>query len=538
MLRYASDLDQLYREFSWDIPAQYNIGVDLSDKHGPKNGSRTALIFVDEHEQVTSYSFRDISQSSNRLANVLVAGGLRRGDRVAILLPQAPETAIAHVAVLKAGMISVPLFALFGEDALEFRLRDSGTRAIVTDGTGAAKLQAIRDRLPALEHLYVSGPDQADSRNRRLADVLDRASDMFSAVPTRADDPALIIYTSGTTGNPKGALHAHRVLPGHLPCVELSHDFFPRPDDLIWTPADWAWIGGLLDVMMPALHHGVPVLAHRARKFDPEHAMRLMAAHSVRNVFIPPTALKLMRQAGVRNPGVSLRTATSGGETLGAELLDWGRETFGVTLNEFYGQTECNLVACNNARLFPVRSGSLGRAAPGHRVCIVDEDGQVLPAGRVGTVGVQRPDPVMFLGYWNDPEATARKFAGDFLLTGDLARQDEEGYFWFVGRSDDLITSAGYRIGPGEIEDCLVKHPAVALSAVIGVPDPIRTEAVKAWIVLRAGFEASDELAADIQQFVRTRLAAHEYPRHIAFTDVLPMTTTGKIIRRELRSRG
>jgi acetyl-CoA synthetase len=384
----------------------------------------------------------------------------------------------------------------------------------------------------------VIGPDTGGGDAVSFPATLDRASDTFAPVETSADDPALIVYTSGTTGNPKGALHAHRVLLGHLPGVELPQDFFPQPGDRFWTPADWAWVGGLLDVLLPAWHHGVSVVAHRARKFDAMEAVDLMVRHQVRNTFLPPTALKLMRMANVKPPPFGLRSIGSGGETLGSELLDWATQTFGVTPNEFYGQTECNLVAANNAALFPIRPGSLGRAVPGHAVAILDDSGQTLAAGETGMIAVRRPDPVMFLGYWNNPDATKSKFAGDFLLTGDLARQDEDGYFWFAGRSDDLITSAGYRIGPGEIEDCLIRHPAVSMAAVAGIPDPVRTEAVKAWIVLREGIAGSPALAADIQAFVRTRLAAHEYPRHVAFVDSLPMTATGKIIRKQLRAGG
>jgi acetyl-CoA synthetase len=294
----------------------------------------------------------------------------------------------------------------------------------------------------------------------------------------------------------------------------------------------------LMDVLLPAWHHGVPVLAHRARKFDPDAAFALMAAHGVRNVFLPPTALKLMRQADSGKPrSASLRTVASGGETLGGELLDWGRATFGLTINEFYGQTECNLLVGNAAGLFPVRPGSMGRAIPGHDIRIVDAEGGIVRHGESGLVGVRRPDPVMFLEYWRNEAATREKIAGEFLITGDLARQDEDGYFWFVGRSDDLITSAGYRIGPTEIEDCLMKHQAVALAAVVGVPDPVRTELVKAFLVLKPGHAASPALASEIQDFVKIRLAAYEYPRLVEFVEALPMTTTGKIIRRALRER-
>jgi len=554
MLQKAASYEELRGAFRWQVPEHYNIGVDVCDRHATGE-RRLALVFQDEGGTVRRFTFDEIKAQSNRFANVLAAHGLVRGDRLGILLPQAPETAIAHVAAYKAGLVAVPLFTLFGEDALAYRLSNSGAAALVTDRTGYVKIAAIRESLPDLHHIYLiedsggavlAAPSLRDATQRAspargaqdFAALLARASDAFIPVATRADDPALIIYTSGTTGNPKGALHAHRVLLGHLPGVELPHEFFPQKGDLFWTPADWAWIGGLLDVLLPSWHHGIPVLAYRARKFDPEEAFHVMATHRVRNAFLPPTALKLMRQSGTSGKqGVALRTVASGGETLGGELLDWGRATFGLTINEFYGQTECNLLVGNAAGLFPVRPGSMGRAIPGHDIRIVDRVGQPVRPGETGLVGVRRPDPVMFLEYWRNETATEEKFAGDYLLTGDLARQDEDGYFWFVGRSDDLITSAGYRIGPGEIEDCLMKHPAVALAAAVGVPDPVRTELVKAFLVLKPGHLPSAELAREIQDFVKMRLAAHEYPRLVEFIDALPMTTTGKIIRRKLRER-
>ena len=535
MLPRGSSDEEIRREFRWRVPERYNIGVDAADRYG----DRLALVFLDERHAERRFTFREISALANRFANAVSARGLRRGDRLAVLLPQTPETAVAHVAAFKAGLISVPLFTLFGEDALEFRLADSGAKALVTDSTGLAKLERIWDRLPALDHVFVIAKAGGTGWLAFEAELA-RASDTFAAIDTAADDPAIIIYTSGTTGNPKGALHAHRVLLGHLPGVEMPHELFPQRGDLFWTPADWAWIGGLFDVLLPAWHHGVPVLAYRARKFDPDEAFALLARYGVRNTFMPPTALKLMRQAseGKTYPGLRLRTVASGGETLGGELLDWGRATFGVTINEFYGQTECNLVVGNNASLFPVRPGSMGRAIPGHDVRVVDDAGMPMPTGAAGQIAVRRPDPVMFLGYWNKPDATRQIFSGDYLLTGDMGRQDAEGYFWFQGRSDDVITSAGYRIGPGEIENCLMKHPAVAMAAAVGVPDPLRTEIVKAFLVLKPGRAASPALAREIQDFVKVTLAAHEYPRQIEFVDSLPMTTTGKIMRRELRKRG
>ena len=535
MLKHGKTYDEVYRSFGWAIPEFYNIGVDICDKWAHQR-YRLALIYEDEKGQVARYSFWDLKKLSNRLANALQAFGIDCGDRVGILLPQCPETAISHIALYKVGAIAIPLFTLFGTDALEYRLADSEAKGIVTDGTNLDKILEIWERLPHLKTVIVTKGE----RNEKVMDFwesVEKASTDFTPARTRADDPALIIYTSGTTGPPKGALHAHRVLLGHLPGVEFPHNFFPREDDLFWTPADWAWIGGLIDALFPSLHHGIPVLAHRARKFDPEEAFHLIAHYGVRNAFMPPTALKMMRQ--VRDPrsryDYHMRSIGSGGETLGEELLDWGKETMGLVINEFYGQTEVNLVVANCAEIMEIKPGSMGRAVPGHSVEVVNERGDIVSPGSVGQVAIKRPDPVMFLEYWKNQKATEEKYVGDWCLTGDLARKDEGGYFWFVGRTDDVITSAGYRIGPAEIEDCLMKHPAVGMAAVIGSPDEVRTEIVKAFIVLKPGVIPSGDLEEEIKSFVKVRLAAHEYPREIEFVTELPLTATGKIMRKELR---
>ena len=539
MLTEASDYDELYRDFRWDIPARFNIATDCCDRHADGR-NRLALIYVDEDGAASRISFDAVSEYSRRFANVLKADGLSRGDRVAVFLSQSLELPVAHMAAFRSGLISIPLFALFGEDALEFRLSNSGAKAIVTDQTGWEKLAKIRDRLPELRHIYLIGDNlignNAPAGAKPFWSSLQAASAEFETVDTSADDPALIIYTSGTTGNPKGALHAHRVVLGHLPNVEMCHDFLPRPRDLMWTPADWAWIGGLINALLAAWYHGVPIVGGRARKFEPQAAMQMMADYNIRNVFLPPTALKLMRQAGVSHPGVKLRSIFTGGESLGGELLDWVRATFGIDAHEVFGQTECNLVVGSNSRLFPIRPGSMGKATPGFDVRIIDDRGEELPRGERGIIGVRQPNPCTMLEYWRNPEATRKKYAGEFLLTGDLGVQDQDGYFWYVSREDDVITTAGYRVGPSEIEHTLMKHPAVAMSAVVGIPDPIRTESIKAWIVLRPGFAPSDALAREIQEFVKVQLAAHEYPRFVQFAETLPMTATGKVLRRELRA--
>ncbi|MEM9779522.1 MAG: AMP-binding protein, partial [Pseudomonadota bacterium] len=474
----------------------------------------------------------ELERAANRFANVLRAHGVTRGDRVAVLLPQTPETVLTHLASYKLGAIVVPLFTLFGEDGLQFRLFDSGARALVTDRANLPKIVNIQDQLPALSDVFTV--DGTESGTHAFWQELGRAADALEPADTGPDDPAFLSYTSGTTGPPKGALHGHRVLLGHLPGVELHHNLLPQKGDCLWTPADWAWMGGLANVMLPALMHGVPLVAHRMTKFDPEHAFHLMRVLGVRNVFLPPTALKLMRAAAPTNIP-ALRSVASGGEALGTEILDWGRDTFGTQINEFYGQTECNLLISNCAEVMPVRPGSMGKAVPGHEVAVLDEDGQITAPGTTGEIAVKRPDPGMFLEYWGRPDKTAEKFRGDWMLTGDTGHMDAEGYFHFSARTDDVITSSGYRIGPTEIEDCLTGHPDVLMAAVIGVPDPIRTEAVKAFVVLRGAINP-EGLDLDLIQRVRERISPHVAPREVAFVADLPMTATGKIMRRALKT--
>ena len=538
MLPDAKTYEELIERFRWEIPEHYNIGVDVCDRWAAAEPDRLALVFVESDGQSHEVSYGQLRAQSNQLANLLVANGLKQGDRVGLLLPQALETAFAHIAAYKAGAIAVPLFTLFGPEALEYRLANSGARIAITNAEGARKLSSIRARLPDLAHVFVIDGMQPGARG--LHTELQGHSEAFEPVNTRADDPALLIYTSGTTGPPKGALHAHRVLLGHLPGVEVSHDVFPQTGDRIWTPADWAWIGGLLDVLLPALHHGVPVVARRFEKFTGEDAFQLIQDFQVRNAFLPPTALKMMRSVpdAQKRWKLDMRTIASGGETLGSELLAWGEETFRVAINEFYGQTECNLIVSSCAAVMPARPGVMGRPVAGHEVSVVSDDGIALPDGEPGNIAVKKPDPVMFLEYWDNPQATREKFVGDWLLTGDKGVRDPDGWIRFVARDDDIITSSGYRIGPGEIENCLIGHAAIKMAGVVGKPDPQRTEIVKAFILLEEGVEASPDLATDIQDWVKQRLAAHEYPREIEFVDELPQTATGKLIRNALRARG
>src|SRR6185312_7427875 len=519
VLPRVKDYDSLIRQFRWPVPARYNIGVDVCDRWAEKEPGRLAILHAgpDGRDEQVTYGW--LRQTSNRLANALRANGINRGDRVAILLPQLPEVAAIHIAIYKLGGVALPLAAL------------------ITNARGAERIVEIRENLPSLK--LVLSIDGAGDGALAFGDLLARASPDFAPVDTSADDPAMMVYTSGTTGQPKGALHGHRVLIGHFPGVETHHDFLPQPGDRIWTPADWAWAGGLLNVLLPGLHYGVPVVARRFEKFDPEEAFALIARTQIRNAFIPPTALRMLRAAPSPKGryAINMRSIGSGGESLGAETYEWGKSVFGLVINEFYGQTECNIVLSACSALGVSKPGAIGKPVGGHTVAIIDGTGNPLKAGETGQIAVKRPDPVMFLEYWGKPEATREKFIGDWMTTGDQGVMDDEGYVSFVGRDDDVITSAGFRIGPGEIEDCLIRHPAVALAAAVGKPDALRTEIVKAFIVLKKGYAASDTLASEIQGFVKTRLSAHEYPREVAFIDDMPMTTTGKVIRRLLRER-
>ena len=545
MLEENENYKILYNGFSWNIPDKYNIGYDICDRWADRTPENIAIIDVEQDGSYKEYTFLELKTFSNKLANAFKDKGLCRvkdqfGERIGVILPQCIHCAIAHIAISKIGGIAVPLFTLFQENGLLHRLRDSETKAIITDKTGYLKLSRIRDKLPDLE--YIISIDGFEKDAQCFTALCADNSDDFLPFDTNANDPALLIYTSGTTGLPKGALHAHRVLLGHLPGFEMSHNFFPKDKDTIWTPADWAWIGGLLDVLMPALHHGMPVVAYRFPKFDPEAALNLIKNHNIRNAFLPPTALKLMKQVpNAPEFGINMRSVGSGGETLGAELIEWGKEVFGTTINEFYGQTECNLIVSSCSQIEPISPGKIGYPVPGHIVDVIDPDtGIIKDDEEEGEIAVLAPDPVMFLGYWNNNDATKEKFIETddqkWLLTGDIGIRESDGKIKFVGRNDDIIASAGYRIGPGEIEDCLLKHPAVQMAGVIGKPDKIRGTVVAAYIKLANGYTPSEQLKLEISNYVKGQLAAYEYPRHVYFIDEFPLTATGKIRRTELRS--
>jgi acetyl-CoA synthetase len=530
--------EEIYENFRWNIPEKLNIGVEICDKWA-RDKFRVALIHIDRHSRVRKLSYWELANLSNRFANALGGLGVVRGDRVAVFLPNAPETLIAHIATYKTGAVLVPLLTLFGPMAIEYRLRSSGAKVLVTDRDNLPKVLDIRDDLPDLETLIVvEGGDQPGTLD--FWATLEKGSRHFEAVETGSDDPALIVYTSGTTGPPKGALHGHRLLPAEVSNLGFNLDLFPQPGDLLWTHCDWAYVAGSFTALYPTLNHGLSVVNYeRSGRFDAEEAFRVISEHGVTVIFAIATALRIMMEK-VERPGETydlseLRAIAVGGETMGHDLLEWGRKELGVVLNENYGLTECDYSICNCSAVMEVREGSMGRAIPGHVVEIIDEAGNVLAPGTYGEIAIRRPNPSMFMGYWNDPETTEARFVGDWLRTGDYATKDADGYFWFTGRQDDIIESGGYRIGPGEVEAALKKHDAVADAAVIGIADATRGQVVKAFVTVKAGVAPDDALADNLRRQVRDKLEAHATPREIAFLDALPVGNTGKVMKRELR---
>ena len=528
----AGNFDDMGASFSWKIPTNFNLAEAVCGRH--KRASKQVALFCENDQgESARYTFGDLEKLSNRLANLLISLGLKRGDRLAILLPQRVETGIAHLAAWKVGALSLPLSILFGSEALRYRLEDSGARFVITTKEASEALQQLTPDLPNLKTII-----NCDDPVSGFWALIDKASDQFSPIVTQANDPALVIYTSGTTGPPKGAVLAHRCLLGNLTGFELSQNFFPQPDDLMWTPADWAWTGGLLDGLMPSWFYGRPVLGFDGGKFDPERACHLVNNYQVKNAFIPPTALKMLRQVSDKSiKSLDFRSIMSAGESMGAHIYQWAEEELGVKVNEMWGQTEFNYLVGNCSAIMRVKPGAMGKPYPGHRVEPVDEKGNVLADGEIGELCAWRDDPVMFLGYWNREQATRDKFIGPWWSTGDLGYRDSDGYLWFMGRKDDVISSAGHRIGPGEIEDCLLKNPAVSQAAVVGIPDELRGEIIKAFVVLAPGHQSSETLKKEMQNQVRRERSEYEYPREIEFLEQLPMTTTGKIRRVELRER-
>ncbi len=588
----------LHSQFRWLVPDEFNIAEVCSRRWAQAlDATKRIAVYADgAGVEPRFHTYAELQHQANRLSGALASLRVGKGDRVAIVMPQRFETAVAYMAVLQLGAVAVPLSQLFGPEALEFRLRDSDAVVAICDDSTIMNLLEARNTCEALRHVIGVGDSSSGDVGGGAAAMadLDYAAILagqpaeYAPVVTRAEDPAVLIYTSGTTGNPKGALIPHRALIGNLTGFVCSQNWFgfdpgagmkspspvrgrtgvgastngaapslpqPKTRSVFWSPADWAWTGGLMDALLPTLYFGRPIVAYNGR-FNPQVAFELMQKYDVTHTFLFPTALKAMMKAypqPKRFFKLKLQAIMSAGEAVGDAVFGYCQRELGVTVNEMFGQTEINYIVGNCSIFYPAKPGSMGKGYPGHRVAVIDEAGRECPAGVVGEVALHRldvhgdPDPIFFLGYWKNPQATLAKFTGDWCRTGDLALCDADGYLWYQGRSDDVFKAAGYRIGPGEIENCLVKHPAVANAAVVPKPDAERGALVKAYVVLtpEAVAERGDEpisreewetrLMIDLQRHVKGKLAPYEYPKEVEFVDALPMTTTGKVQRRVLR---
>ena len=546
----------LHGEFTWNVPERFNIAEMCLQRWARDTPAAVAILQDGGDEPAVPFTYAALQRDARRLSNALGSLGVARGDRVAIVMPQRPQTAVALMAVFQMGAVAVPLSVLFGAEALQSRLVDSGAKVAIVDEASADAIEALREACPAL--LKVMGAGAADSAGDvSWSGSLAAARDEFEPTDTRADDPALLIYTSGTTGPAKGAVIPHRALIGNLSGFVASQNWF-EGDGPFWSPADWAWTGGLWDALLPTLYFGRTIVASRAR-FDADLALKLMERHQVTHTFLFPTALKAMMRVAPEprksHPKLALTCIMSAGEAVGEGVFAYCRDKLGIVVNEMFGQTEMNYVVGNCGQFratsgkrvpgWPPRAGSMGRPYPGHRIAVIDDDGNECPRGTPGDIAVHARDvhgardPIFFLGYWNNERATHAKFAGapfeSWCRTGDRAVMDVDGYLWYQGRSDDQFKTSGYRVGPTEIEDCLARHPAVAQVAVVPKPDPERGAVVKAFIIPAVGVRPDDALVEQLQQLVRSRLAPYETPKDIEFVSSLPMTTTGKLQRNVLR---
>jgi len=533
--------DQLRANFRWKIPKKMNAAFYVCDVHS-ENKSRVAIFHEDYRGKKGKITFWELKKFTNKLANYLKSRGLSQGDRVVICLSQRPENIVSHIAIWKLGGVSVPLTILFGQDSLKFRLEHSDAKIAIIEDTVLDALRNIKGELKDLKETMVIGETELENNEVEFWSAISEMSPHFEPVQLKSDDNMLLAYTGGSTGDPKGVVHRHSFIfhvSGHYGALGNAE---VRQGDVFWNPADFAWIAPLFDLAFPALFYGKPVLTYAwGGKFDPERAFKLIEDYRLSIVYMPPTALRMMRQ--VKYPEekfdlCSVRVMVSGGESLGQTLPEWVEKTFGpqTLVHETYGQTECTFTTMNCQRYFEYKH-NIGKAPPGLEVDILDDEGTVLPPGEVGEIAVRAFDgnPIVFKGYWKKPEETKAKFMNNWMLSGDLGVKDKEGYFTFISRRDDIINSACYRIGPSGIEDTLIKHHAVAEAGVIGVPDDMRGEIPKAFVVLRKSYGPSEDLKTELQEFVKQKLAKHEYPRKIEFISHLPKTTTGKVRRADLR---
>ena len=536
----------LYSTYHWLVPTQFNIAQACLQRwaDNPMQRRRLAIRHEDAFGGLREWSYGMLSDVSNRLANGFVKMGVQKGDRVAVLMQHRPEAVAASMAILAVGAIVVPLSPQLGIDSLVQRLRDAGVRTLCADASAAPELPQVMSESRTIEQLIGLDFENDDTLSWRT--LLARGSTEFTPAPTRADDPAILLYTAGTTGAPKGVLHAHRVLIGILPAFVAAQNWYPQEQDLFWSPVEWTSAPGLLHGLLAPLYFGREIVTTQISPTGAQ-ALELLARYRITNTLFLPADLALMQEAASGSFQHALRAVMVAGDTLPANLSVWTEQSLGVPPNEVYGLTEAPGILGNSIEKWPSRAGSMGRAMPGHRLCLLDSKGRESRRGAVGQLAVNTadthgfPDPCLFLSYWGNEALTAARYSDDWFLTGDMASQDEDGYYWFIGRSDDVFRAGNYRISPIDIENCLKQHAAVVHAAVVPKPEGTRGCAIKAFVILEAEARTdpnrAEALQHELKQHVRQRLATWQMPNEIEFVDRLPFTPDGQLRRHVLRAR-
>jgi acetyl-CoA synthetase len=538
----SKELDGLPSPSTSSGRAGLNIAYEAVDRHLVHGkGSKTAILWEGKNGEQETYTFEDVALMSNKWAGVLRNLGIKKGDRVFVFLDRIPELYGAVFGTLKAGCIIGPLFSAFGPDAVKDRLENSGAVLLLTSPDLWRRIASIRPSLPDLKHVvHVQHGRRIEASAGILSynDLMDAASDAQNIEPTGLEDPSIMHYTSGTTGKPKGALHVHQAVWGHYATGKYVLDL--HEDDIYWCTADPGWVTGTSYGMFAPFTNGVTSVIYEGG-FSASRWYEVIQKYKVTVWYTAPTAIRLLMKAGDHIPGrydlSSLRYTMSVGEPLNPEAVVWGERIIGLPFHDNWWQTETGSIMIANYPVMPIRPGSMGRPMLGIQPGVIDENGNEMPLGQEGDLALRPGWPSMFRTYWHDEERYNSRFRNGWYITGDRARMDPEGYFWFIGRADDVINTAGHLVGPFEVESALIEHPAVAEAGVIGKPDPIAMEIVKAFVALKDGFEPTDQLRHELLGFARDKLGSGIAPREIDFVPSLPKTRSGKIMRRLLKAR-
>ncbi|MBE3121356.1 MAG: acyl-CoA synthetase [Thermoplasmata archaeon] len=527
------EYEKTYKAWKWDIPKKYNIGADVVDKHAAlKNRNKVALYWENAAGETAKYTFGDLKNLSNKFGNALKKIGFKKGDRFLIRLPNIPAFQISFLGGVKIGAVPIPSSVMFREHEIEYRMNDSSAKAVITTPKFVKEVHAIKKNCKTLEHIIVVGDAQTGESS--YDELMKGSSSNLDLEPTKSTDIAFFCYTSGTTGNPKGAVHLHRWVPGNDPSVIFWQNALET--DIVAHTGDLNWIYPLGNGFLYTWRWGISTFVYDG-KFDPVHWFELMEKYRVTNLASVPTAYRMfltIKDAEKTYDLSALRHCISAGEPLNPEVIKEWKRRFGLDAHDGIGMTEV-MVYLSNMRDMKIKLGSCGKPQPGHICALLDENGKPVPVGETGVLAVKKTDPGLFKEYWNKPEKTQESFSGDWFLSGDVLYQDEEGYYWFSGRNDDLIKASGYRISPFEVESAIISHPQVLECAVVASPDPMRGTIIKAYVVLRDRKDASENMVKEIQEHTKKVAAPYKYPREIEFVTELPKTQSGKIKRKDLR---